>query len=83
MLLSHQPTGEYVVTLGIDFADTRGPSRIIYELYRGDENDCLALMHRISQPSDDRRSICHWWLTFGPAVEWEAFALSASPLTSP
>jgi len=81
--LDHVTTGvrptrtvEYVVTLGVDYADNRAPTRIIYELFRGDPDECMQLMYRVSTPSDDRRSITHWWMQYGPAVDWEAFISS-------
>jgi hypothetical protein len=76
MLLQHRPTGEYVVTLGIDFADDKIPSRVIYELFRGEPKECMAFMYRISTPSHDGRSIEHWWLQYGLAFDWEAFVSS-------
>jgi hypothetical protein len=73
MLLQHRPSGEFVVTLGVDFADDKVPTRIIYELFRGNPEECMALMHRIATPSHDGRSIEHWWLQYGEACAWEAF----------
>jgi hypothetical protein len=73
MLLQHRPTGEYVVTLGVDFADG---TRVIYEIFRGEPKECMALMHRVSTPSHDSRSIDHWWLQYGEACAWEAFVES-------
>jgi hypothetical protein len=73
LLLNH-PT--HVVTLGIDYADGLQPGRVIHELCRGDPNECMALMYRVSTPSDDRRPIEHWWMQFGPIPDWENFANS-------
>jgi hypothetical protein len=64
----------YVVTLGIDYDD--GES-VIHELCRGDPHDCVAVMHRVSTPSHDTRTISHWWLQFGTARDWEAYIHSA------
>jgi hypothetical protein len=68
---------EYVVTLGMDFADNEQPARIIHELHRGDPRECLALMRRVSMPSHDKRVIAHWWLQCGRLADWEAFVLSS------
>ena len=62
-----------MVTLGVDFADGKQPGRIIYELFRGEPEECIALMHRIGTPSNDRRSIDHWWMQLGDVATWEEF----------
>ena len=72
-----RPVEDYVVTLGIDFADDKLPGRVIHELCRGDPDQCMAVMRRLSTPSDDRRPIEHWWLQFGPVVDWENFILAS------
>jgi hypothetical protein len=80
----HLPTrpSEFVVTLGIDFADGKEPARILVELFRGDAAECMELMFRVSTPSHDRRSIEHWWMQYGPAVDWEAFARTSLDLAA-
>jgi hypothetical protein len=72
----HPPIDDYVVTLGIDYADGKQPTRVIYEMWRGDPQECIDLMHRMSTPSNDKRSIEHWWMQLGPAQAWEEFARS-------
>jgi hypothetical protein len=81
MPLTKRPC-EFVVTLGIDFADGRDPARVIHELFRGEPEECMALMFRVSTPSHDSRTIEHWWMQFGPAVDWENFAISSLDLAA-
>ena len=66
----------YVVTIGLDFADDRQPARVIHELFRGDPCDCVALMHRVSMPSHDHRTVANWWLQCGRVRDWEDFVAS-------
>ncbi len=67
------PNEDFVVTLGVDFADDAVPKRCVYELFRGEQDDCMALMFRIATPSNDRRTIGNWWLQLGPTSDWETF----------
>ena len=76
MLSLSEPNEDFVLTLGVDFGDGRLPHRCVYELYRGEEYDCLALMFRIGTPSNDRRTIENWWLQLGPTCDWESFLRS-------
>ena len=75
-MLEQPHVGSHVVTLGIDYGDGKEPGRVIYELCRGDPDECLELMYRISTPSNDRRTIDHWWMQLGDADAWENFVRS-------
>lgn len=64
---------DFVLTLGIDYGDGQSPHRIVYEIIRGDQDICMAVMHRIATPSNDKRTIENWWLQLGPTCDWESF----------
>jgi hypothetical protein len=70
---------EYVVTLGVQYADGKSPIRVICELYRGDSDECIDLMRRVSQPSHDQRCIDNWWVQFGRTADWERFVYPEPP----
>ena len=74
-----------MVTLGIDYGDGKQPGRVIYELCRGDPHECLALMYRISTPSNDRRTIDNWWMQLGAVDDGKILCshLEASSQTWP